>query len=114
MQNSVNKVPMATWLYDYHNRIDVRALFQNADGTINMVKLFPKEKSCQEDCEDLAWFRILADIMLHTYTDIQNSSTGRLITLDEKRGYMSCYVELHRSDFICSLLYGLNSVESTL
>ena len=92
---------MATWLYDYHNHIEVRALFQNADCTINMVKQFPKQRSCQEEFEDLAWFRILEDIMMHTYNNVQNSSTGKLITLDEKRGCMSCYVELHRSDLIC-------------
>ena len=95
-------MPMATWLYDYHRRIGVRALFQNADSTINMVKLFDKQESYEdssEENEDLAWFRILADIMLHTFNDVQNSSTGKLITLDKKRECMSCYVELHRSDF---------------
>ena len=93
---------MSVWLHEYHNS-PFRVLFQNADNTINMARLCHERRSNQEQMEDLAWFRILADIMLHTYKNVQNSSTGKLITLGEDNGcpVMSCYVELHRPDFIC-------------
>ena len=91
---------MNAWLFDYHHT-SFRILFQNADNTINMVKDWHTSQYLTfQNIDDLAWFRILADIMLHTYNEVENSSTGKLITLDKKRGCMSCYVELHRLDFI--------------
>ena len=98
---------MSIWLSDYHDS-NFRILFQNADNTINMVKVCqfhntrkPVPKSGAE-IKDLAWYRMLADIMLHTYKNVQDSSTGKLITLSEENGYgyMSCYVELHSPGFI--------------
>lgn len=98
---------MTVWLNEYHNS-SFRVLFQNADNTVNMMKLCHESKTNGEGLEDLAWFRILADIMLHTYKNVQNSSTGKLITLGKENGcpFMSCYVELHRPDFISSISYG--------
>ena len=95
---------MTVWLTEYQDS-PFRVLFQNADNTINMAKLCRGRMSNQEQIEDLAWFRIFADIMLHTYKNVQNSSTGKLITLGEENGcpVMSCYVELHRLDFIASI-----------
>ena len=95
---------MSVWLTEYQDS-PFRVLFQNADNTINMAKLCRGRMSNQEQIEDLAWFRIFADIMLHTYKNVQNSSTGKLITLGEENGcpVMSCYVELHRLDFIASI-----------
>lgn len=93
---------MNVWLYEYHDS-SFRVLFQNADNTINMARpICRKPRSYLEKTEEIAWFRILADIMLHTYKNVQNSSTGKLITLGEENGcpVMSCYVELHRSDLI--------------
>ena len=98
---------MTVWLTEYQDS-PFRVLFQNADNTINMAKLCRERMSNQEQIEDLAWFRIFADIMLHTYKNVQNSSTERLITLGEENGcpVMSCYVELHRQGFIPSISYG--------
>ena len=95
---------MTVWLNEYHDS-PFRVLLQNADNTINMIKLCRESKSNTEEIEDLAWFRFVADIMLHTYKNVQNSSTGKLITLGEENGcpVMSCYVELHRLDFIASI-----------
>lgn len=100
-------IPMTVWLNEYHES-SFRVLFQNADNSINMVKLCHESKTNEEELEDLAWFRILADIMLHTYKNVQNSSTGKLITLGEENGcpFMSCYVELHRLDFLSSISHG--------
>ena len=101
---------MSAWLSGYHNS-NFRILFQNAGNTINMVKVCDVQDIPQStnEFEDFAWYRLLADIMLHTYTNVQDSSTGKLITLVENMegyGYMSCYVELHRPDFISSISYG--------
>ena len=102
---------MSIWLTDYHDS-NFRILFQNADNTINMVRVcefhhdVPQSKN---EFEDLAWYRMLADIMLNTYKNVQDSSTGKLISLGEDMrgfGYMSCYVELHRPDFISCISYG--------
>ena len=89
------------WLYllkGSHHRV----LFQNATGTINMVQLFD-DPNLQLD--EIAWFHILSECMIHTYKNVQGSQKliklkkGRDPLLDENE-YMSCYVELHRTGFI--------------
>ena len=75
-----------------------RVLFQNASGTINMVQHFDDPNL---ELDEVAWFHILGECMLHTYKNVRSSQ--KLIKL--KKGldplfdedeYMSCYVELHR------------------
>ena len=74
-----------------------RVLFQNSSGTINMVQHFndPNLKF-----EEIAWFHILAECMMHTYKYVKQPK--KLIKLKKGRSlmdedeYMSCYVELHR------------------
>ena len=93
------------WLYslkDSHHRI----LFQNASGTINMVQYLNDPNL---ELEEIALFHILAEIMIHTYKHVKGSQ--RLIKLQQGRSlfeedeYMSCYVELHRIDYILGKPY---------
>ena len=84
------------WLYHLkgsHHRV----LFQNASGTINMIQHFDDPNL---ELDEIAWFHILAECMMHTHKYVQGSQ--RLIKLKKGRNltdedeYMSCYVELHR------------------
>ena len=92
---------MTEWLNQLkgsHHRI----LFQNESGTINMVQHFDDPNL---ELEDVAWFHILGECMLHTFKNVQGGrkliklKRGRDPLFDEDE-YMSCYVELHRIGFI--------------
>ena len=95
------------WLYQLKGS-DHRILFQNATGTINMVQLFDDPNL---ELEEVAWFHILGECMLHTFKNVRSSQkliklkTGRDPNFDENE-YMSCYVELHRIGSIFLLLVG--------
>ena len=67
-----------------------RVFFQNAEGNINMGVLF-NDPDVNDD--EIHWFNALA-------FDIRESLRKKegLISIDEKLGTYSCYVELHRND----------------
>ena len=68
-----------------------RVFFQNAEGTINMGVVF---NDPDLDDSDIYWYRILTCV-IH---DSLKENEG-LISIDEKLGIYSCYVELHRNGY---------------
>ena len=89
-----------------------RVLFQNAEGNINMGVFF---NDPNHEMSDLCWYNILAKQLEDVWMDKEEN--GELVSYDQKRNTLSCYVELHRNGASKILLYlrrrsyGINNLE---